>query len=243
MKGLLCVLLLLGSFVFVVQQQVDGGLSENEINHHLSSEDRRQNSPQTHTSDDSQEYSPLSFSDIHAALRELTATVTEQKANIRALETQLREQQTLLQEEKNKKNDARKIAFSTSLMRYTGGQIGPSNTDIPLIYRNVFTNIGDAYNPDTGLFTAPLKGAYMFQFTIVSFDRVYPSTANIRKNGNHIVIADIDQGGRVLHSSNSVVLILEVGDVISVTLWPNRVIQDNPGNHNTFSGYLLFPLE
>ncbi|XP_059392305.1 cerebellin-2-like [Carassius carassius] len=243
MKGLLCVLLLLESFVFVVQQQVDGGLGKNEINHQLSSEDRRQNSPQTHTSGDSQEYSPLIFTDIQAALRELTATVTEQKANIRALETRLREQQTLLQEEMNKKNDAREIAFSTSLLRNTGGQLGPFDTEITIIYRNVFTNIGDAYNPNTGLFTAPLKGAYMFQFCIVSFDKVYPATASLRKNGSHVLNADIDIGGRVLHSSNSVVLILEVGDVISLRLWPKRVLEDNQGNHNTFSGYLLFPLE
>ncbi|KAL0146564.1 hypothetical protein M9458_058195, partial [Cirrhinus mrigala] len=105
MKGLLYTLLLLETLVFVVQQKVDGGLSQQ-----LSSEDRRQNPPQTDTlrdeaSTDSQQYCHLSFSDIHAALRELTATVTEQKANIRALETRLREQQTFFLEELNKKSD------------------------------------------------------------------------------------------------------------------------------------------
>ncbi|KAL0182080.1 hypothetical protein M9458_021455, partial [Cirrhinus mrigala] len=82
----------------------------NEISQQLSSEDRRQNPPQTdalrdEASTDSQQYCHLSFPDIHAALRELTATVTEQKANIRALETRLREQQTFILEELNKKTD------------------------------------------------------------------------------------------------------------------------------------------
>ncbi|KAL0195446.1 hypothetical protein M9458_009018, partial [Cirrhinus mrigala] len=88
---------------------------ENEISPQLRSEDRRQNPPQTdtvraETSNDSQQSCHLYFPDIYAALRELTATVTEQKANIRALETRLRdaehvaEQQTLLLEELNKKN-------------------------------------------------------------------------------------------------------------------------------------------
>ncbi len=109
MKGLLCTLLLLETFVFVVQQ-VDGGLTENEINQQLSSEDRRQNPSRTETlradaSTDSLQYGHLSFSDIHAALRELTATVTEQKAIIGALETQLSEQQTLIMQELDKKND------------------------------------------------------------------------------------------------------------------------------------------
>ncbi|XP_058628018.1 uncharacterized protein LOC131538154 isoform X3 [Onychostoma macrolepis] len=110
MKGWLCTLLLLESFVFVVQQQVDGGLAENEISQQLSNEDRRQNPPQTDSlrdeaSTDSQQYCHLSFPDIHAALRELTATVTEQKANIRVLETQLRE-------ELNKKTDGRPVTAS-----------------------------------------------------------------------------------------------------------------------------------
>ncbi|KAL0153835.1 hypothetical protein M9458_050865, partial [Cirrhinus mrigala] len=110
MKGLLCTLLLLETFVFVAQQKVDGGLGKNEISQQLSSGDRRQNPPQTdnlrdEASTDSQQYCHLSFSDIHAALRELTATVTEQKANIRTLETQLREQQTFFLEELNKKSD------------------------------------------------------------------------------------------------------------------------------------------
>ncbi|KAL1250788.1 hypothetical protein QQF64_018584 [Cirrhinus molitorella] len=47
----------------------------------------------------------LCFPDIHAALRELTAIVTEQKANIRALETRLKEQQTFILKELNKKNE------------------------------------------------------------------------------------------------------------------------------------------
>lgn len=108
MKGLLCTLLLLETFVFVVQQQVDGGLAENEISQQLSTEDRRQNPAQTdprRDETDSQQYCHLSFPDIHAALRELTATVTEQKANIRALETRLKEQQMFILEELNKKND------------------------------------------------------------------------------------------------------------------------------------------
>ncbi len=89
--------------MFVAQQQVDGGPVENEISQNLSNVDRRQNPPQTDSlraeaSTDRQQYCPLSFSDIHAALRDLTVTVTEQKANIRALETRLRE-------ELNKKTD------------------------------------------------------------------------------------------------------------------------------------------
>uniref|UniRef100_A0A9J7YBB3 C1q domain-containing protein n=1 Tax=Cyprinus carpio carpio TaxID=630221 RepID=A0A9J7YBB3_CYPCA len=257
MKGLLCTLLLLETFVFVVQQQVDGGLTENEISQQLSNEDRRQNPAQTdprRDETDSQQYCHLSFSDIHAALRELTATVTEQKANIRALETQLREElnkktdemSNLTEsqvEELRKENRDREIAFSAALMESGGGDIGPFTTEITLTYRNVFTNIGNAYNPITGIFTAPLKGAYMFNFSIYGHSSPStPSTVYIVKNGEKVVIAHGHQDQYFVNSSKGVVLILEVGDVVYVRLWSGTRIYDDKNNHMTFSGYLLFPL-
>ncbi|XDV25672.1 hypothetical protein PO909_029550 [Leuciscus waleckii] len=274
MKGLVCLLLLLETFVCVVQHQVDGGLNENEISQQLRSEDGRQNPPQTDTlrdeaSTDSQQNYHLCFTDIHAALRELTATVTEQKTiireltatvteqktNIRALETQ----QTLILEELNKKNDEisnitlgqvelrkefrdREIAFSASLMQSSSGDyIGPFTTDITLTYRNVFTNIGNAYNPITGVFIAPLKGAYMFRVSVYGHGGTAASVS-IVKNGERVVAAHEHQAKDGLNSSNGVVLILEVGDVVYVSLWSGRRIYENQNTHNTFSGFLLFPL-
>ncbi|KAL1276211.1 hypothetical protein QQF64_035834 [Cirrhinus molitorella] len=266
MKGLVCILLLLETFVFAVQQQVDGGLSENEISQQISSEDRRQNPPQTdtETSTDSQQNC---FPDIHAALRELTAIVTEQKANIRALETRLKEQQTFILEELNKKNEEisnlsnlsnltlsqveqlrkenkdKQIAFSAALMQSGGGHTGPFTTDITLTYRNIFTNIGNAYNPITGIFTAPLKGVYMFRVSVYGGgSSSTPSTVSIVKNGERVVVAHGHQAGGVVNSSNGVVFLLEVGDVVYVSLWAGRRIFDDQNNHSTFSGYLLFPL-
>ncbi|XDV25954.1 hypothetical protein PO909_029778 [Leuciscus waleckii] len=255
MKGLVCLLLLLETFVCVVQHQVDGGLNENEISQQLRSEDGRQNPPQTDT-----------LRDIHAALRELTATVTEQKvnireltANIRALETRLSEQQTFILEEMNKKNDEisnltlsqveelrkenrdREIAFSASLMQSSSGYIGPFTTEITLTYRNVFTNIGNAYNPVTGVFTAPLKGAYMFRISVLGHGPT-AAIASILKNEEHMVMSLNYQAKDWLSSSNGVVLILEVGDVVYVRLGSGARIYDEQNNHNTFSGFLLFPL-
>ncbi|CAM4570683.1 unnamed protein product [Leuciscus chuanchicus] len=344
MKGLVCLLLLLETFVCVVQHQVDGGLNENEISQQLRSEDGRQNPPQTDTlrdeaSTDSQQNYHLCFTDIHAALRELTATVTEQKVNIRELtatvteqkvnireltatvteqkvnireltatvteqkvnireltatvteqktinreltatvteqKTIIREltatvteqktniraletQQTLILEELNKKNDEisnitlgqvelrkefrdREIAFSASLMQSSSGDyIGPFTTDITLTYRNVFTNIGNAYNPITGVFIAPLKGAYMFRVSVYGHGGTAASVS-IVKNGERVVAAHEHQAKDGLNSSNGVVLILEVGDVVYVSLWSGRRICENQNNHNTFSGFLLFPL-
>ncbi|ROI89223.1 Complement C1q-like protein 4 [Anabarilius grahami] len=225
MKALVCILLLLETFVFVVQQQVDGGLNENEISQQISSEDGRQNPPQTDTlraeaSTDRQQYCDLGFPDIYASLRELTATVTEQKENIRALETQLRDEMNKKDEEISsqveelrKENRGREIAFSASVMESGEGYTGPFTTEITLTYKKVFTNIGNAYNPITGVFTAPLKGAYMFRVSVHGHGGT-TSAADIMKNGKHVVIAYANQAQGVLNSSNGVVLILEFGDVV-----------------------------
>uniref|UniRef100_A0A673FJT7 C1q domain-containing protein n=1 Tax=Sinocyclocheilus rhinocerous TaxID=307959 RepID=A0A673FJT7_9TELE len=94
-----------------------------------------------------------------------------------------------------------------------------------------------------GIFTAPLKGVYKFNFSVYGHSNPStPSTVSIVKNGERVAIAHGHQSQGVVNSSKGVVLILEVGDVVYVRLWSERWIYDSESNHNTFSGYLLFPL-
>ncbi|XP_067248947.1 complement C1q-like protein 4 [Chanodichthys erythropterus] len=215
MKALVCILLLLETFVFVVQQQVDGGLNEKEI------------------------------PDIYKALRELTATVKELRDEMKKKDDEI-SNLTLSQVELRKENRDREIAFSASMGDSGSGyveSIGPFPTETTIIYKNVITNIGNAYNPITGIFTAPLKGAYMFRITIHGHGPT-SSGASIFKNGQRVVsVYDSRQSPGYLQSSNGVVLILEVGDVVCVKLRPAAKTYDSNYNRNTFSGYLLFPLK
>eukprot|EP00063_Salmo_salar_P072735 XP_014047570.1 PREDICTED: uncharacterized protein LOC106600603 [Salmo salar] len=137
-----------------------------------------------------------------------------------------------------------KVAFSASLGGPAfSGQVGPFNTGTTLVYRNVYTNIGNAYNPTTGIFTAPVRGLYLFRFYIFAWgDDSVPITTALFKNGHQIAMAFARQAAGSVNSSNGVSLLLEVGDVVYVHLWAERQIFDNVNRLSTFSGHLLFTM-
>ncbi|KAG7227025.1 hypothetical protein INR49_022372, partial [Caranx melampygus] len=103
-----------------------------------------------------------------------------------------------------------KVAFSASLLASGSGTIGPFNTDTPLAFRYVLTNIGNAYNPDSGFFIAPVRGVYRFEFTIGAHgDPSHATGAMLVKNGQNIFIAYEHQTGQYGTSAKAAILLLE----------------------------------
>uniref|UniRef100_A0A8C7I7E5 Uncharacterized LOC116358550 n=1 Tax=Oncorhynchus kisutch TaxID=8019 RepID=A0A8C7I7E5_ONCKI len=138
----------------------------------------------------------------------------------------------------------RKVAFSASLAAPgQGGNTGPFNTGITLVYRHIYSNIGNAYNPTTGIFTAPVRGLYLFRFYMYGEgDSSVPITTALHKNGHHVAVAHAHQATGGTNSSNGVSLLLEVGDVVYMYLWAGNKIYDSEYHHSTFSGHLLFTM-
>ncbi|CAK6984210.1 complement C1q-like protein 2 [Scomber scombrus] len=152
---------------------------------------------------------PACPQDIHAVLREMTALLTEQRVEIRHLQRDNEAQKTVM--------DNLKQEISHLQRDNEGeGHVGPFNTQTPLVFRHVVTNIGNAYNQNTG--------AVLF------------------KNGEHIVIAYEHQSNGHGTSANGATLLLEVGDVVFLRLWGNTRIYDSENHHSTFSGHLLFTM-
>ncbi|KAM6929646.1 uncharacterized protein PEZ65_008833 isoform 10-T10 [Lycodopsis pacificus] len=140
-------------------------------------------------------------------------------------------------------NEVKQVAFSTSLLASGSETIGPFNTQTPLVFRYVVTNVGNTYNPNTGLFTAPVRGAYHFEFYIGAHGRAsHASSVVLVKNGEHIFTAYEHQPSRYGSSANGATLLLEVGDVVFLRLWNNAIIYDDENHHSTFSGNLLFTM-
>uniref|UniRef100_A0A8C5ED77 Complement C1q-like protein 4 n=1 Tax=Gouania willdenowi TaxID=441366 RepID=A0A8C5ED77_GOUWI len=137
----------------------------------------------------------------------------------------------------------RKVAFSTSLRTFGNGHTGAFNTETNLIFKHVFENIGNAYNPHTGLFTAPVRGVYHFEFYIHGHgDSLHVMSAALVKNEQQICTAHVSQSSGGLSASNGVTLLLKVGDVVFVRLLDNSKLYDNANRHNTFSGHMLFTM-
>lgn len=135
-----------------------------------------------------------------------------------------------------------KVAFSAGLGG--DGNTGPYNTETTLKYTKVFTNIGNAYSPNTGSFTASVRGLYHFSF-------YHHHTPTSTGHGNHAFLYKNTQrlaaatGGNrdgSFNSANGVTVHLEQGDTVNVKLNSGAVLFDNGDHFSNFNGMLLFTL-
>ncbi|XP_030635284.1 complement C1q-like protein 2 [Chanos chanos] len=143
-------------------------------------------------------------------------------------------------EELKRAEERPKVAFSASIGGH--GNTGPFNTDITLVFRNVLTNIGSAYNPATGIFSAPTRGIYYFSF-FYHGGTANPTRLSLFKNGQRIATASHHQGqGGPENGSNGVNLLVEAGDHLYVVLGAGSWVWDGRNIDTIFSGFLLTPL-
>ncbi|KAG5277597.1 hypothetical protein AALO_G00089220 [Alosa alosa] len=180
---------------------------------------------------------------LEVRLRASEKTVEDQRGIIKELKEKQAEQAAVLKELK-KEQEERRVSFSASLRELgDAGSMGPDEEESTLIYQHVITNIGGAYNPNTGVFKAPVKGVY--QFTVFALGQGHGSTGTgvcLHRNGEHVVTAWSRQPSDRVSASNGTSLLLEEGDEVCVKLWPNSWVYDNDNHLTTFSGHLLFPM-
>ncbi|XP_044062786.1 uncharacterized protein LOC122881098 isoform X1 [Siniperca chuatsi] len=174
---------------------------------------------------------------FEAELKTLQASVTQlQTENLG-----VRERLESTERELKAMRDVPKVAFSVSLGG-NGLQKATTGSET-LLYRDVLTNIGQAYNPETGVFTAPVRGVYYVRFT-ANAPTDSPMSAVLYKNGVEIqlIVHEQPSGQGSDTASNGGALLLEAGDTLSLQLWQDTQIWDNSNHHSTFSGFLLFPM-
>ncbi|XP_054905780.1 complement C1q-like protein 2 [Poeciliopsis prolifica] len=144
-------------------------------------------------------------------------------------------------EDLKREREVKQVAFSASLLASGSGYIGPFDTQTPLVFRRVVTNIGNAYNPNTGFFIAPVRGVYHFEFHLHGHGLPSHGTGAILvKNGDIIFSAYEHQPSYSVNPSNGATLLLETGDVVFLRLWQTTRIFDDHYHPTTFSGHLVF---
>ncbi|XP_072316408.1 complement C1q tumor necrosis factor-related protein 4-like [Eucyclogobius newberryi] len=175
--------------------------------------------------------------DLDSELQELQRSLTLlQKEN-----QEIRERLGTAEGALKNMTESPRVAFAASLGGNGLQKTDDGNKD--LIYRDVLTNIGQAYNPRTGVFTAPVRGVYYVRFTANAPSDFPMSAVMYRNNAQVALIAHEGPSGSGSDTaSNGAALLLEEGDTLKMVLWHQTQIWDNSNHHSTFSGFLLFPL-
>merc|ERR1712200_336576 len=123
---------------------------------------------------------------------------------------------------------------------YDGG--GEEN----LTFNGTYCNVGGGFDADTGIFTAPMGGTYMFMFHIATHDNK-KALLSIRRNGEEIA-SIFDQNHKDNHKNSmagqNIIINVNRGDEIVVYAYTGTWLADFPMNHYThWVGLLLKPSE
>ena len=132
------------------------------------------------------------------------------------------------------------VAF---LARIDGFKGSSTLTDVP--FDIVDLNLGNAYDPETGEFTAPVSGIYEISYEVLTGETCY--NGYIKCNLNLGSISTISSSlGKYLHSGGtSLTLQREAGEKVSIDFIGYEGCESLAvgASNNKFSGHLVYMIE
>ena len=113
-----------------------------------------------------------------------------------------------------------------------------------LTFHGTYCNVGGGLDIDTGIFTCPVGGIYLFQFHIATHDNK-KALLSIRLNGEEVASV-FDQNHKDNHKNSmagqNIIMDVKRGDEIVVYAYTGTWLADFPMNHYThWVGLLLKP--
>ncbi|TRY98935.1 hypothetical protein DNTS_016990 [Danionella cerebrum] len=185
---------------------------------------------------------PEQLKNIEDRLRITEETLIELKRENEALRSLTKASSDKL-ESIERENKAKNIAFSAGLFSSGSQHIGPFETDTTLVFQKVFTNIGNGYDSNTGIFKAPANGVYFFRFYAhAQFHNHNQMAVSLYKDNEiQCSVFATDNNGNA-NGSNGVVLSLVKDDAVFIKLLKKSWVFDDPLGYTSFSGFLLFSL-
>ena len=113
------------------------------------------------------------------------------------------------------------------------------NNDQVIPWDMVIMQRGYGYDPNTGVFTAPIAGYYFFMYHAMGVPSASPVGLTFRKNQVNVgkFNSSYNDGTQTQynHQANSIIIDLEVGDTLDVWMWRGNF----HGGHNKFNGFYL----
>ncbi|GCB79133.1 hypothetical protein scyTo_0020177, partial [Scyliorhinus torazame] len=132
--------------------------------------------------------------------------------------------------EHEEEHDHHATLFAVSLSQGNMVQTGD-----PIVYNQVSLNREEGYNSTTGVFTCPIAGVYFFTYSCLPALGVETSVAFLKNGIGLSNIHTILPGGSTQQAERSELILLQLGDTVSVVLEIGSLL--NNGNSLKFTGY------
>merc|ERR1711981_1465277 len=182
------------------------------------------------------------ITDRETAIQELkdrmSAEAADRDAGMDELKRKLMRENAFLKSMASKPMSVYFDAYRTKA--YDGG--GEEN----LTFQGCHVNVGGGMDPDTGIFSAPIGGTYMFVFHVATHDNK-KALLSIRLNGEEVASV-FDQNHKDNHKNSmagtTILINLKRGDEVVVYAYTGTWLADFAMNHYThWVGLLLKPNE